>query len=375
MIAFGVFYLTDLIEKIVTKKIVFGIVTILVLTYTLPSFQGHFFYENLAVKIPNDYFQVFDFFSKQNHNDRVAVLPIPWYWAWLQPKWGTINSGFIWYGIPQSVTDLAFTPWGAQNENYYWELDQAIFSNNPSLLEKVFDKYDISWIYLDKNISNEPGKRMTYEKYEHLLINVQTVKLAAQFGSINIYRHQLKNKLNDFSEIKNNLSAIGPEYKYDSYDKAYLDYGDYYNFDESQVYYPFRSLFSGKDPKDIEYTVDEDEQFLYFKSRLPTNLIGWKLHESNPFSYEFTVFDKNLNENKFSPEISIIDNILIVKINKKLTLLYESITDQHYLNLTNDACSKKENKIALMEKMEYGKYKFTSVNSDNCIMIGLPFLS
>ncbi len=375
MLAIGIFYLTNIINKTVIKKIIYGGLILLIFVYTLPSFQGHFFYENLGVKIPDEYFQVFDFFNNQNHNERVAVLPIPWYWAWLQPKWGTINSGFIWYGIPQSITDLAFTPWGAQNENFYWEFDQAIFSKNPSLLEKVLEKYDISWIYLDKNILNEPGRKMTYEKYEQLLNNTNAIQLAAQFGSINIYHHQLKNNLNNFVEIKKNLPVVRPKYQYDSYDQAYVDYGDYYISDDSQVFYPFRSLFSAKDPKDIEYTVDEDEQFLYFKSQLPTKIKGWILQNSNSLMNEFTVFDKNLNINEYSPKISIVDNMLTVKIDKKLALLYQNISDQNYLNLTNDACQKNEKGTALMEKIENESYRFTSVGSDNCIKINLPNLS
>ena len=347
---------------------------LLIISYSLLVFQGHFFYENLAVKIPDEYFQVFDFFKNQNKDERIAELPIPWYWAWLQPRWGTINSGFIWYGIGQPLMDLAFMPWGAQNENYYWELDQAILSNNASLLEKVLDKYDISWIYFDKNILNEPGRRMTYEKYEELLNSSTTIQLAAQFGSINIYYHQLKNSLNNFVEIKNNLSAIGPKYQYDSYDQAYMDNGDYYTSNDNNIYYPFRSLFSGKDPKDIEYKVSEDEQFIYFKSQLPTNVNNWILQNSNPLEDEFTVFDKNLNKNKYSPEISITNNTLTVKIDKKLTLLYQSSTDQNYFNLTNDACKKKIG-IALIENIDNEKYKFTSVGSDNCIKINLPNLS
>jgi hypothetical protein len=348
---------------------------LLIIFYSFPSFQGNFFYENLKIKIPNEYFQVFEFFKNQKKDERIAELPIPWYWSWLQPKWGTINSGFIWHGIEQPLMDLAFMPWGAQNENYYWELDQAIFSNNASLLEKVLDKYDISWIYLDKNILNEPGRRMTYEKYEQLLNNTNGVQLSTQFGSINIYRHQLKNNLNNFVEIKKNLPVIGSKYQYDNYDQAYLDYGDYYTTNNSQVYYPFRSLFSGKDPKDIEYTVNEDGQFLYFKSQLPANVKDWILQDSSSLKDEFTVFDKNLNIKKYSPKISVVDNILTVKIDKKLALLYQSSTDQNYLNLTNDACQKNEKGTALMKKIKNEGYRFTSVSSNSCIKIELSYLS
>lgn len=358
-----------------TRYIIGIIFFLLIISYSFPSFQGNFFYENLKVRIPNEYFQFFEFFKNQKKDERIAELPIPWYWSWLQPKWGTINSGFIWHGIEQPLMNLAFMPWGAENENYYWELDQAVFSNNASLLKKVFDKYDISWIYLDKNILNEPGRRMTYEKYEQLLNNTDGVQLSAQFGPIIIYHHQLKNNLNDFVEIKKNLPAVGPKYQYDSYDYAYLDYGDYYYSNDNSVYFPFRTLFSGKNPKDIEYKISEDEQFIYFKSLLPINIKGWILQKPNFLTEEFTVFDKNLNTNKYVPEISIVKNILTVKIEKKTTLLYQSSANQNYLNLTNDACQKNERGVALIEKVKNKGYRFTSINSHNCIKIDLPDLS
>lgn len=345
----------------------------LLLSYSFPSFQGHFFYENLAVKIPQEYFQVFNFFEKQDHNERIAILPIPWYWAWLQPKWGTINSGFIWYGIPQSITDLAFTPWGRANENFYWELDQAIFSKNPTLLEKVLNKYDISWIYLDKNILNEPGRKMSFGDYENLLNSVNGLSMTRRFGQIDIFHYQQKNQLNNFVGIKNNLSSIAPKYNYDNYDQAYLDYGDYLtDRNNAQIYYPFRSLFSGKNPQDEEFKVDEDGNFIYFKSELPNYTKKWSIQTNDQFQEEMSVVKNNSELIKYTPKISINDKELVVRIDKNIVTVYQSNQDTNYINQTNNGCEVNKDGIALLDKGKNNGFILTSIGSNNCIKIELP---
>jgi hypothetical protein len=366
---------SEIIKQIKITKLFLILCFLLIISYSLPSFQGHFFYENLAVKIPDDYFKVFDFFKSQNKDERIAELPIPWYWAWLQPKWGTINSGFIWHGIEQPLMDLAFMPWGTQNENYYWELDQAIYSKNPKLLKKVLQKYDISLIYLDKNNLSTPGGKITYSDYEEILSQTEGVKLSATYGLIQIYHFDNQNGLNNFITIKNNLKNIGPDYKYDNYDLVYLENGDYYtNKDEFDIFYPFRSLFSGKNPSDIEYRVTEDSNYLYFRAPLPKQLKNYPLKTDAIFGEEFSIINKDYSVKKYTPEILQDSNNLIVKIKKQDILLYKSETDQSFSNQTNDGCDKNAQETASFEKVENG-FRLISIGSHNCIKINLPDLS
>jgi hypothetical protein len=355
------------------RNMLFLLVACLIISYSLPAFQGYFLYENLAVKIPKEYFQVFDFFNKQNHDERVAVLPIPWYWAWVQPKWGTINSGFIWYGIPQPITDLAFIPWGKENENFYWELEKAVYTKDSTLLKKILNKYDISWIYLDKNIVNNSGKKITYEDYEQLLAETSGVNLAQKFNFISIYRVDT-NKLNSFTTVKFNLPSIGPEYEYNDYDQAYCDYGDYLSDQNAQIYYPFRSLFSGKSPKDIEFIVSEDNNNLYFNATVPVKTLDWKIEKNNPFDQEFVLYDKKNNPKKYVPQILIHDNVLTVVIDKKITQVYQSKNNSIFLNQKNNACDKNPTGKALLQRVE-DSLILTSADSHNCIKAELPEVS
>ncbi|MFH0979510.1 MAG: hypothetical protein V1803_01020, partial [Candidatus Roizmanbacteria bacterium] len=323
--------ISEIIKQVRIIKLFLVLCFLLLISYSLPSFQGHFFYENLKVKIPDEYFQVFDFFKSQKKDERIAELPIPWYWAWLQPRWGTINSGFIWHGIEQPLMDLAFMPWGTQNENYYWELDQAIYSKNPELLKKVLQKYDISWIYLDKNNLSTPGGKITYSDYEEILSQTQGVELSAIFGLIKIYSFNNQNNLNNFVSIKTGLKNIGPSYTYDNFDFAYQENGDYYtdkgNF---EIYYPFRSLFSGKSSADQEYKVYKDNKNIVFS--------GSKT----------------------------------IKIDKEKNLKYSSLTDENFQTLINDGCDKNDLTTSFI-KSNNG-YRLVSVGSHNCIKIDLSDL-
>ena len=329
LLANGLNSILNLIKNKNKQILLFLIIFFSIFSYSLPAFKGYFFYENLAVPIPKEYFAVFDFFSQQNKDERIAELPIPWYWAWLQPRWGTINSGFIWYAIEQPIMDLAFMPWGSKNENYYFELDQAIYSKDPLLLRNVFKKYDITWIYMDKNNLVTFGGKITYSDYQDILSKTPGVKMVANFGLIDIYHFDNQNNLTNFSSVKTGLKNIGPIYKNDNLDFAYIENGDYYSQDTNfEIYYPFRSLFAGKNPIDQEYKIHEDNNFI------------------------------------------IINGLF--KIDKNKNLKYSSLTDNNFQMAINDACQKNNLTTSLI-KLTKG-YRFVSTGSHNCIKIVLPDL-
>jgi len=383
------------------KPITLIILLCAVFSYTKPSFNRHFFYENLAVQIPEDYFRTFNFFSQENPKTRIASLPIPWYWAWMQPDWGTIGSGFVWYGIPQPITDLAFTPWSDKNENFYWELEQAIYSKNSQTLFNVFKKYDITYVFLDKNIVLTQGKKFTYEDYENLLTQTTGIKLLRKFGKISIYELDSNQSLNNFVGIRNHLINIGPAYSYNNQDTAYEKNSDYItdNNNSYDIYFPFRSLFTGKDSKDIGFQITEDENNLYLSGKLLNQLNNQFLVIPNIGNEEFQVFNnpdlgkKSLIEPQiylngqliYSPTNSKTNinhnligndkNVLTFVLNKKLSLFYEK---DSFSDLINNACDKNSKGIAMIDYPDnQGKseLELTSRNSHNCVKFNLPGLS
>ncbi len=136
------------------RKALYVLLGVFLIIFTLPAFKGHLFYEKERINIPKEYFQTFDFFKHQDKNTRIANLPQYTFWGWTFYKWGYGGSGLSWYGIEQPILDRAFDVWSAEDENYYWELSSAIYSKNPKNLENVLNKYQISWLMIDKNVIN-----------------------------------------------------------------------------------------------------------------------------------------------------------------------------------------------------------------------------
>lgn len=399
----GLYYLVDLLKKRYLKIAIPVVFLILIFIYTFPSFEGHFFYENLAVKIPDAYFDTFNFFNKQDKNTRIVLLPIPNYWAWTQNNWNTIGSGFFWYGINQPTTDRAFDPWNNKNENYYWELDQAIYSGNVKLLESVLEKYNISWLLLDKSVSSYlSAPRFDIEKYRNLLNQSSKIKPAVSYDFIDIFSFESENKLQDFIKIDADLFNINPIYKYDNYDQAYLSYGNYKSTKKkiTEVYFPFRSLFSEKKLGLQEYQVEYGEDEIIFVSKISKNMSGGVLQTPSLSVEEYSVVDpislikqdvyggevtldgrELIKSNNFSdfynkrillPDFK--EGILKVIIKKNPATLYRSNQDKNFLNKNNDGCRKNPQGTSILENNESGLV-FISQGSDNCVNFDFPDLS
>ncbi len=276
--AFGLKNLLELINKIsVSKKIVYFLpffLIFLILYNSWPSFQGNFLYDALRVKIPDEYFQTINFFKSQDKNSRIAALPMPTFWNWKFYNFGIRGSGFIWYGIPQAITDRAFDPWSSENEIFYWEISYAIYSKNVSLIEDLVEKYQISYLLFDKNIINPLSPKSLYlDELEKILGESKKFKLDQQFNNIKIYRVNLDTPVKDFTFISSDLPNIGPKYMWNNLDSAYQMFGHYKTEGNKFDYYlPYRSLFTGKNVDQREFQVLEDNNSFKILNNLPNQL-------------------------------------------------------------------------------------------------------
>jgi len=127
-----------------------------------PVFEGHFFYDNLRLKIPNEYFELFNFFQHEDRfRGRVANLPQPTFWGWTTYGWGYRGSGYPWYGIPQPILDRNFDVWSPESEQYYEEISNAIYdNNNQEFFLSVLDKYGIDYVWIDGWVINPQKPEM-----------------------------------------------------------------------------------------------------------------------------------------------------------------------------------------------------------------------
>lgn len=343
LLTFGLSAVLDKVTKIkyLVSFIVFGL--FLLLGYnTFPSYKGDFLYKNLRAKVPDDYFELVKYFNSQDKNTRIALFPQPSFYGWTYTRWGYRGSGFIWYGIPQPTLDGAFYPWSQENENYYWEMTYAIYSKNRNLFENVIEKYQINWLLVDEDvISLESSKALFLDELDYLLTadslpltvksdeqlaisNKPKFELVQTFGKIKIFKVNLETGVEDFVWLGSNLPVVNG-YEWGNKDKAYDEMGQYQvlsskyqggeNFD---VYYPFRSLFTGRTTNDLDFEIEDKGDKFVFKKFLPKGVENYNLVIPQYKGDELVEVDKTdlTKVRYFIPTVSVVGNIVEVVVPK-----------------------------------------------------------
>ncbi len=214
----GCIFLLDLFSFLhsrLTYILTLFTVTILLVIYMTPAFTGNLISPSMRLKIPQEYFDTFNFFKNQDPATRIANFPQYTFWGWNYYSWpcpaeascgggGYRGSGFLWYGIKQPILDRAFDVWDKGSEKYYEEISTAIFNENQKDFEALVDKYAINWILVDKNIiPPSPGIDIGNDKLEKILANSPKFTLAANFiDKLFIYKTNVDKKVKNFMSIK-----------------------------------------------------------------------------------------------------------------------------------------------------------------------------
>lgn len=164
--------------------------------FMIPSFKGDYISKLMQVKIPEEYFEIFEWFNNQPNNGRVANLPIHTFWGWTYYNFGFQGAGFLSFGIKQPLLDRDFDRWNPSNESYYREMSNAIYSKNLNLLENTLDKYQIKYLFLDENVINpgigsDIGVLFTNE-IKSLLSRSEGIKLRKNLNGLYVYEYDLK---------------------------------------------------------------------------------------------------------------------------------------------------------------------------------------
>lgn len=257
--------------------ILFGCVIIL---FSFPIFQGKLFYAKEKVALPKEYQQLFAYFEKQDPHTRIANLPQPTFWGWNFTRWGYGGSGFLWYGIRQPILDRAFDVWSQSSENYYYEITQALYARNETQFLNVLNKYQITWLLLDKNIIYPSApKSLLIPEIKALTAGIPGITREATFGNLEVYKVDLKDKPQNFIFTSDTLPTIN-NYEWNNHDQAYIEYGNYIteNKDgEAQVYYPFRSLLSRKTQNEIDFNLTLEANAINITQKKPINSLATKL--------------------------------------------------------------------------------------------------
>ncbi len=252
--------------------IAYSLLPIALLLYSFPVFQGHFLFDALRVKMEPEYMDVIRFLDNQPTPARIATLPQPTFYNWEYHQNNYRGSGFVWYGIPQATLERSFDPWSNINENYYWELSQALYSHNTQALHKVFAKYQVTYILLDENrIYPFAPKSLQIQETKAMVTNsgAQEIK---QFGKITLYRLPASPLF-----TATNLPTVNP-YQWGDTDVFYQLHGNYIATDRANFTLPFRSLFTNKTQKSLPFRIEKNAQEISFT----TNLDAYTSHITLP---------------------------------------------------------------------------------------------
>ncbi|MBI5044819.1 MAG: hypothetical protein HZC02_02745 [Candidatus Levybacteria bacterium] len=251
----GIEILVSFLKKRGKNHALLGILTgVILLGITLfPVFKGNMLYNKQQLVVPREYFDLFDFFKKQDPNTRIANFPQHTFWGWNFYNWNYGGSGFLWYGIKQPILDRAFDVWSSYDENYYYELSQALYAKDAKALENVLQKYQITWILIDENVKNPISpKALFLPQLRELIREIPTITKSEQFGKIEVYHVTLLDNPDSYIFGTKKLPTVN-SYSWSNSDKAYLDFGKYENSLDPQVLYPFRSTSSQKTVSEQEF--------------------------------------------------------------------------------------------------------------------------
>ncbi len=405
---------------------------IMILFLAFPAFVGNFFYSRTKLNFPKQYWNLYNFLKTSNDQGRLSDFPQPIATGWSIYRWGYSGSGFLWYGVNNPILDRNFDVWNNFNEDYYWEIAQAVYSGNLSLLESILTKYQISWLMIDENvIGYTPSKSLYIAQLEDLLNRAQNIKLTKPVGNIKLYNVINGINLTNYVFLAKDLPVVGPKYSWNNFDKAYEEYGNYISLESQNskiksqnynskiksennqtedVYYPFRSLFTGRQQSEVEFGVEDRGDHLSFTAKIPKSLEGESLLIPPVMKEEATEIDandlgrtiekypqvfldseminvtmdndtmlqKNITQNGGEVVLNHIKDgnleIRIPKINGYYSANFQPTT----YNLKPKSCDQFNNGIYTHEQVKVDEQellRLTSVGSSNCLDFDLPNLA
>lgn len=237
------------------------ILSVLLFIYVLPAFRGFAFSPSMFVNYPTEYFQVMDYFKTIDKNKRIALLPDHTFWGWFYNRWGYNGSGFLWYGIEQSIVSRTFDPWSNKSESYFWEMKTAAEAENVEQFEAVIEKYNIDYLLLDKSLLPVSAtlRGLQYDRYLSIFAKSKKFHLVQHSKNIDLYEVRHSKTIKNFVSISSKLPNIGPKTIVMNNDVAYRDNGDYMT-DEGIVYdkyYPFIDLMTQTQIRNKPWSISE----------------------------------------------------------------------------------------------------------------------
>jgi hypothetical protein len=247
--------------------------SLLFILYMFPAFQGKYISPTMRTRIPNQYFDLFDYFKTEDPTSRIMNLPQGGYWGWYYYNWGWRGSGFLWYGIKQPIMDRAFDVWSDELESYYWQLTEALRKNDVEEFNHILEKYQVGFVMYDESLlQSDPFNpiKLAY-KQKDLLDNNPKLSLVKKFDTISVYTVDLSEKPKDHLLLRSGLSNILYDESFSLDDRAFEQNG-MYKTDAHKKYhtvYPYESLFTSRFPDETSFEMKKKRTDLLFQATVP----------------------------------------------------------------------------------------------------------
>ena len=250
------------------------ITTLLLVIYGFPMFQGELISKKMRIDIPNEYFQLFSYLQDQPTDGRIAPLPVHSLWGWEYNDWKYQGAGFLWFGTPQPVMARDFDRWNPDNEQYYREISEAIYSRDPKKVESVAKKYKIKYFLLDESIIFPGNKQnaLWHHETKTTFKSSKTIQLIKKFGN-NLLLYEVKSTSGSqkLMQTPAEIITVGPKITGGFVDLAYYSLGDYVVSDKPEYFYPSRNLVNRYERIDPEKTKLSDQELLLTLPEIPEN--------------------------------------------------------------------------------------------------------
>ncbi len=246
----------------------------------------------------------------------------------------------MWYGIKQPFLSRTFDVWSKHNEQYYWEVTQALRQQDVEKLTSVLRKYDVRWILYDPNIMHCRDQKVSLkqENFIDMMSKSGAYKLTKTFASkewfpILLYTTQPIQQSNFVSVAEKPKNINSPLWT--DFDQGYIDNGTYIT-DVNTPYdleYPFQGLFSKRGEVNPGISIENESDTIRLTSvnldKLQSSLL---LNFDSPYITENVVYaeiylkpsekDRNITEVvlEIKPPIIRFGNEVVFNPQKTITL-------------------------------------------------------
>jgi hypothetical protein len=294
---------------------------LLIVIQGFPALTGNYFARAMKVSYPQEYFQLFDFFSHVDKNKRIALLPEYTHWGWFNHNWGYDGSGFLWYGIEQPIISRTFDVWSSKSEGYFWEAERALETEDSQAFGNILEKYNIDYIILDKSLTPVVAtmKAIQYDRLEDILGKSPLIRLEKRIGFLSVYTVSRKNdKTNNFVSAYTTLPNVGPEITLTNEDTAYDRLGPYKTDPGTPLtaYYPFLDFTTQTTLAHTNWAMVETPTSWQITARLPKGVKNYTV-SSRAGTVDINVYKDNTAVKYVMPfTVTVFDTTLVVEFPK-----------------------------------------------------------